>query len=1604
MKKITITLTLLLLVLFQPGIYAQIYTVKFDQNDFSFKKENGYDKVEGPNTFSFSNVGSPMLPSLSLRYVIPLDKEVYDVKIINMKEIELSNDFNIYPTQPEYPLGEKENEFVQPKALYYKSNTFFPEKNIINIESGIMSGTRISSFSFCPFKYNPVQKKLKLITEIKFKLVMKDDVIDYVKSKKLSKESTKRILNNIKSMVNNPLEVEGYSDLTKTESSSLRKSSVVTPEIQRVEQVIITNQALSSGFQEIADWKTKKGLPAKVVTTEWIEQHYEGYDLQEKIRNFINYAYINWGSTWVLLGGDTNIVPIRSAWTYINWLPEKPVGEFIPTDWYYACLEGNWNADGDMTFGEGNYNRDNSGSFTNRKADGTYYSKIDDVDLKNEVQVGRLPVEDSIELQHYKIKYFNYVKACTKNINNVLVFSANSDHITMDCMDNVSLRFPTSVQAHIQKEYECFGLDTSIYCATKQDVLEDINGSNGTAYHMICGYGHGFPKKFEACNDQIEIDEINNLTNTNTNQILYINHCYTLAVDEDCIAEAYVNGIHGGVAYIGNSRYGWTYTSPTLNAKFIENIYGANMVNIGEAFSYSKTKGLGTPNDDGVLRWLMFTNNLFADPEMPVWTDNPKSLNVSVNSLSTDRCSIRVVLSNLLPGDTALICAQKGSEAYETAYAASNGNYDFNLTADTTGIINVTVTAQNYTPFEASFGYNATSTPILYVSELAYNDDTLGLSNGNADGRNDAGESIELNLKVKNNGLSPAYNVAGVLSCNSTLINVTSGAANFGNIFAGTTLSGQFRYTINADALMKSVNDKEPITFTLQLTDGNNQVYTDKFNIDIYNMLIEQGNKKILSTGDGDLNIEAGETVGFSIELANMGAGKANLFATLTRDASKDTNGYITSCSSAERTYPVINQFATKTEQTPFQFSVSSSYPGGTAPLWFTLSVRNEFGKTWTYSFNLMDRPSQILLTNLGFFPNESGLQLYLKNKIQGIKGYNVYRTVCDSVGNELGNYIKLNASPVTLTYYNDNGLTKLTRYKYKISALALSGNEGILSDPIQAWANCPTSGLFPIRMAKLANFNGSFNTVDADGDGKKEIFTSFSPSYKEGYIVGLKSDGTEMFNIDGDTSTYIGIAKEDAAITATPAIGDLNNDGNYYIATMTRDESTIGKMNYHYLHSVKDGNGDSKPDQLWRKDAVNQAFRSGIVSNVDNSIDGSLEIVCYSEGGNIRIYDFAGNLRYSFGDGLNGTYSAIAVSDLNGDGTKEIIAAQTDGMYIWSYNGTLLRKITTSNSTSQLYKSSIVSADLDNDNYNEIITSVNDIVLKTATIYAYNFDGTKVSGWNGSNTLVTDNDWFTNEVSVGDLNNDGNLEVVAMGKNCIKVWNKDGSLINTITVDNPTVGKIVPILADVDGLPDLEIVVAKNAVMYYKGKIHAYKLDGTEALGFPLVEENGCIGTPCVSDINADGKNELVFGEYNYVHAYHTNGNPDWIEWGSERHDYRNTGEYLSAKPKIISENVTWNMNKDIASNVSVESGATLTISAQINVVEFSKITVNSGGTLIVDGGKLLFTNIEVQNGGSLILRNNGMVKLHRKGALKINAGATFNHQYGDVKVFNQQ
>ena len=85
------------------------------------------------------------------------------------------------------------------------------------------------------------------------------------------------------------------ADNRQNKTSHRGSQTAAGPECQSLEPrllmsngvLLITNEALVGSFQQVANWYTRKGYPAQIVTTEDIYENYSGVDAQAKIRNCI---------------------------------------------------------------------------------------------------------------------------------------------------------------------------------------------------------------------------------------------------------------------------------------------------------------------------------------------------------------------------------------------------------------------------------------------------------------------------------------------------------------------------------------------------------------------------------------------------------------------------------------------------------------------------------------------------------------------------------------------------------------------------------------------------------------------------------------------------------------------------------------------------------------------------------------------------------------------------------------------------------------------------------------------------------------------------------------------------------------------------------------------------------------------------------------------------------------------------------------------------------------------------------------------------------------------------------------------------------------------
>ena len=685
MKWKSVVFVLILFMKF--GLSAETRTFHFDHSRLTFQQYKNFDIVRYKDFDNLQKIGKPALPFDLYQYELPAGLKLDSIAITIQKSDTLEGDYNILPGDKQYILSQKDIQPSLAKSSTYSSQTPFPDKAAQYLSSGNLAGIRIASIQLFPLIYHPAQKKLELIQELEIKLFHSSDG-------NLSKASSKPInsdlIRNLKHM-----------DLNKSSLSKVQTS--FTPD--QYYYVIITSQELVDDFRPLAEWKTQKGMKSRIVTIDSIEANYQGEDLPAKIRNFIKYARDNWSTYWLLLGGDTNIVPPRYAFAFDSEANGPPDANDIPCDLYYADLDGSWDDDQDGIYGE----------------------VEDNIDMYPEVMVGRAPVENSQEAQAWISKLLKYIKNPDRDKTLNMLFLAmilwhdpyTDSSIGKDYIDSVYIpdRFDP-----IQKLYESEGNGTVEQSIDAINQGVNIINHDGHAWYTTMGVGAG---------EYLTIEDMDNLTNETIHPILYSIGCWPAAFDRDCIAEHFLtNPDGGGVAFVGNSRYGWGspgnplfgYSDRFDRAFFKELIEDKNPIT-GFAFYFAKSKYVPFSRQENVYRWCQYELNLLGDPEMAVWIDTPKEFDISISqpfSYGKNETKITVTRNDKALRSVA-VCLMQENGIYERGYTSSDGQVEFDFEIDQIDSVIMTVTDKGYIPLQKKYPISV-SKPYIKVDSLIYPD------------------------------------------------------------------------------------------------------------------------------------------------------------------------------------------------------------------------------------------------------------------------------------------------------------------------------------------------------------------------------------------------------------------------------------------------------------------------------------------------------------------------------------------------------------------------------------------------------------------------------------------------------------------------------------------------------------------------------------------------------------------------------------------------------------------------------------------------------------------------------------------------------------------
>ncbi len=527
-----------------------------------FEKDGKYDliKISGLNLMEIP--GLPMLPYKTAKILIPYGKKVKRLEIRPSKKIEIDGFFKIKPAPNPLPLCDCPKDF-NPNPInfsVYNSSENFPGfKKDFTIQK--KRGHEILIIYLYPIQYNPVERKLIFYKEIRLDLYLENKNPVELQKQKFMFRGLSKDIELVNNFVNNPSTIQ-FSLETLVNAS------------ENYTYLIITNKSFNQSFTRLMNFRKTQGISSKIVFVEdiladpdydangtWGDCRYTENcnltlfnDTQAHIRNFIKNAYYNWSTEYVLLGGDTEIIPAREV--YAN--------EYLPCDLYYGQLDDSWNYDQDEKFGELNdgYNGSN-------------------IDLATEVYVGRAPVDTVEEAENFVNKTIAYETDKSNYISEALYLGLADYDFSWyggDFSDDVERAMP---QFTSFKFYERDGT------FNKSKVIEKLN--NG--FNLLIHTGHGGVFGWYNSNGNLALNasDIKSLTNDKYFWVFTLS-CYTSAFDDyggtdgEAFGEHFISSKGGAFAYIG-------YTSATTvtegyRRKFFKLLTNSTL--LGEVFEDSR--------------------------------------------------------------------------------------------------------------------------------------------------------------------------------------------------------------------------------------------------------------------------------------------------------------------------------------------------------------------------------------------------------------------------------------------------------------------------------------------------------------------------------------------------------------------------------------------------------------------------------------------------------------------------------------------------------------------------------------------------------------------------------------------------------------------------------------------------------------------------------------------------------------------------------------------------------------------------------------------------------------------------------------------------------
>lgn len=422
----------------------------------------------------------------------------------------------------------------------------------------------------------------------------------------------------------------------------------VTEDLPWGEYLIVTTAGLEAAFEPLAAWKTLKGVPARIVTMDYIDDAYSGVDSAQRLRFFLWDVFQGTPPAFVLLAGDTPGVPHRNCYATAEGYVDYP-----SADLYFQDMNDTapgidaWDSNGNGVWGELN--------------------GADNLDYHPDYIIGRASVENTSEAALFIGKVLAYENAPdTPAWYNSMGFTTSvlwSSPYCPGCAGKEKVdTLYTPEGWSITKLYEDWG--TQSYTATMNMLNQGM--------HLVNHAGHGSETYVSIGSSGLSNSDFMGLVNISQNgrpSIWNTIACLSGSFDTGtCLAEAWIRSPGGGGFCIMNTRYGWgepsdpgNQWSELVDQEFFANFFVEDAFYLGDAAMTAKDDFVPLIPSDTHYDWIAKSNTLFGDPELPMWLQVPQQIEVGPVLLNEGQTELQVgVESGGTPLAGARVCLMQG--------------------------------------------------------------------------------------------------------------------------------------------------------------------------------------------------------------------------------------------------------------------------------------------------------------------------------------------------------------------------------------------------------------------------------------------------------------------------------------------------------------------------------------------------------------------------------------------------------------------------------------------------------------------------------------------------------------------------------------------------------------------------------------------------------------------------------------------------------------------------------------------------------------------------------------------------------------------------------